>query len=410
MKRIFTGLSVVLMTMLFAQQTEAQDYYNNSSNRYDDRYYNRYDLSDYLDLEAVASVFAASRTIDDFENRLNDYRNQVSNLDLNNDGYVDYLRVVKLYDRNAHVILIQAVLGNNYYQDVATITVERDAYYRDYIQIVGDPYLYGNDYILEPVYNKRPKIVKWLWSRPHTVYVSRYYWGYYPHYFRMRPILPMHHYFNHLRVFVDVHHRYHYTTRVRFPVYVDIIRHHRRNDYWRDHHDQRFEQRNRDYKNKGYFEYNQERRKPDVRERDVRHSENNRRQSNPGVAVPRRDTRMNPSENRPAIPQRETRVTLPKNTSESQQRDVRVTQPRNQRVTPPQRDTRSTESREIRVNSSSKESRVAPKTENKWTSSRDVKVNSSSKETKAASKTESRTASARNSTRSDDSSNRSGRR
>lgn len=65
-----------------------------------------YDLSDYLDLEAVATVFAQSRNIKDFEYRLNDYRNQVSNLDLNNDGYVDYLRVIKLYDRSKHVILI----------------------------------------------------------------------------------------------------------------------------------------------------------------------------------------------------------------------------------------------------------------------------------------------------------------
>ena len=81
MKRIYTGLSVVLMTMFLINQPKAQNYNT------DDRSY-RSAVSDYLDHEAGASVFAKSSSIDDFENRLNDYRNQVSNLALNNDGYV----------------------------------------------------------------------------------------------------------------------------------------------------------------------------------------------------------------------------------------------------------------------------------------------------------------------------------
>ena len=66
MKRIYTSLSIVLMTMLLINQPKAQNNYN------DDRSY-RYDVSDYLDLEAVASVFAKSRTIDDFENTVKNY-------------------------------------------------------------------------------------------------------------------------------------------------------------------------------------------------------------------------------------------------------------------------------------------------------------------------------------------------
>lgn len=363
MKRIYTSLSVVLMTMLLINQPKAQNNYN------DDRSY-RYDVSDYLDLEAVASVFAKSRTIDDFENKLNDYRNQVSNLDLNNDGYVDYLRLLKQYDRNAHVILIQAVLGNNYYQDVATVVIGRDVYNRDYIQIIGDPYLYGNDYILEPVFHKRPRILNSLWNRPQVVYVSNYYWGYYPTHYRLRPILPIHHYFNHLSVFVDVHHRYYYTTSLRFPVYVDIIRHHRRNDYWRDHSDRRFENRNRQYRNKGQFEYNQERRKPDVRERKSTYSENDRRQANPGARVPQRDTRINPSERRPATPQRDVRVTPQR---PAQQREIRVT---------PQRESTPSPSREVRVSPPAKEVKVAPRVERKTSPSREAKVSTSPRESK----------------------------
>lgn len=379
MKRLYTGLSVVLMTMFLINQPQAQNYST------DDRSY-RYDVSDYLDLEAVASVFAQSRNIDDFENKINDYRNQVSNLDLNNDGYVDYLRLLKQYDRNAHVILIQAVLGNNYYQDVATIVIGRDVYNRDYIQIIGDPYLYGNDYILEPVFQRRPRILNSLWNRPQVVYVSRYYWGYYPSYYRLRPILPIHHYFHHMRVFVDVHHRYHYTTSLRFPIYVDVIRHHRRNDYWRDHHDRRFENRNREYRNKGQFQYNQERNKPDVRERRSTYSESDRRQANPGAGVPQRDTRVNPSERRPNTPQRDTRVTTPQRPTE--QREIRVT-PQRESSPSPSREVRVTPSREVKVSPPAKEVKVTPKVESKPAPSRDVKVNSSSRNSKSNDKSDS---------------------
>lgn len=35
----------------------------------------------------------------------------ISNLDLNQDGYVDYLRVVETVEGNTHVFVIEAVLG-----------------------------------------------------------------------------------------------------------------------------------------------------------------------------------------------------------------------------------------------------------------------------------------------------------
>jgi hypothetical protein len=53
------------------------------------------DVSDNLDLEAVASIFGESKDLEDFEKRLNDPKTQISNLDLNNDGEVDYLRIME---------------------------------------------------------------------------------------------------------------------------------------------------------------------------------------------------------------------------------------------------------------------------------------------------------------------------
>ena len=86
------------------------------------------EISDNLDLRAVADIFGDSKNIQDFERRLNDPKLQISNLDLNNDDEVDYLRVIETVEKRTHVIIIQAVLEQDIYQDIATIDVEKDKY------------------------------------------------------------------------------------------------------------------------------------------------------------------------------------------------------------------------------------------------------------------------------------------
>ena len=81
------------------------------------------DISDNLDLRAVATVFGDASNLEDFERRLNDPKTQISNLDLNNDNYVDYLRVIETVEGNVHLVVVQAVLEKDVFQDVATIEV-----------------------------------------------------------------------------------------------------------------------------------------------------------------------------------------------------------------------------------------------------------------------------------------------
>jgi hypothetical protein len=121
------------------------------------------DISNNLDLKAVASAFGESQNLEDFEKKLNDYDSQISNLDLNNDGEVDYLRVIEKMENNVHVVVIQSVLEKDIYQDVATIVVERDQNSNTTVKIVGDPYIYGNNYIIEPTYYYTPSIFSWFW-------------------------------------------------------------------------------------------------------------------------------------------------------------------------------------------------------------------------------------------------------
>ena len=73
-----TMLSLLSITNVFAQD-RAIVTANNS------------EISDNLDLRAVASIFGDSADLNDFERRLNDPKAHISNLDLNGDNKVDYL-------------------------------------------------------------------------------------------------------------------------------------------------------------------------------------------------------------------------------------------------------------------------------------------------------------------------------
>ncbi|GHT69350.1 hypothetical protein FACS189452_10000 [Bacteroidia bacterium] len=207
-----------------------------------------YDISYDLDLRAVVDLFADSRSIEDFELRLNDNKYDISNLDLNRDGRIDYLRVVEMYESNVHLIAIQAVLAQNIFQDVATITLERNRIQsQSHIQIIGDPYIYGANYIIEPVFYRTPVIFDWFW-RPtrYVVWRSPYYWNYYPRIYIHRPILQTHIYMTHVHdKYYNPHNRYNYTNVCRSqPILSRVQPKLSRNDYARSHPNNAFDRRN----------------------------------------------------------------------------------------------------------------------------------------------------------------------
>ena len=168
------------------------------------------DISDNLDLRAVASMFGESANLQDFERRLNDPKYQISNLDLNGDDEVDYLRVIESVENRTHVVIIQAVLDRDVYQDVATIDVERDNYNKVSVQIVGNAYLYGANYIYEPVYSVAPVIYTSFWVTNYRPYYSTWYWGYYPTYYTAWRPYPVYRYRNNINVCINVHNAYNY--------------------------------------------------------------------------------------------------------------------------------------------------------------------------------------------------------
>ncbi len=258
-----------------------------------------YDISDNLDLDAVASIFGDSENLEDFERRLNDPDNRISNLDLNEDGYIDYLRVLEnSSDRNS-LVVVQAVLDEAVYQDVATIEIERVQNGNPRVQIVGDSYIYGSNYIIEPMYVRTPLIFSFFWSPRYITYHSPYYWDYYPSWYSYyRPYSPFR-YQRHVHVHVNRYNTYHRSTTRNIYFSGDNYNRIRRSDYASRYPNRTFEGRNAGVKNR----YELDQRRPNnqanrQRGNDVQRSNNRQYQDNSKTNSGRNERQRNVIENR----------------------------------------------------------------------------------------------------------------
>jgi len=213
------------------------------------------DISNNLDLKAVSTAFGESKNLEEFEQKLNDYDSGISNLDLNNDGQVDYLRVIEKKDNDVHVVVIQAVLDKDVYQDVASIVVERDADNNTTVQVIGDPYIYGENYIIEPSYVYTPSIFSFFWGGAYFGWHSPYYWGYYPSYYHHRRPYELNVYMSNVYSHINHNQRYYYTNNIRDSRAQMIHNSIRRNDYATRYPDRTFSNRNVNVRNKREFEF-----------------------------------------------------------------------------------------------------------------------------------------------------------
>jgi hypothetical protein len=209
---------------------------------------NSEDISDNLDLEAVASIFGESKDLEDFEKRLNDPETQISNLDLNNDGEVDYLRVTETVEGDAHLISIQSVIGKDQYQEVATIVVEKDTKGTAEVQVVGNVDMYGPNYYITPVYPVVPVFFTLFWVAAYRPWHSPWYWGFRPPYFRPWRPYPAYRYRANVHVHVNIHNSYH-RTNVSINNRVNI-NNKRDNAYFKNNPDKSFNKRNPNVSNR----------------------------------------------------------------------------------------------------------------------------------------------------------------
>ncbi len=189
MKKI---LFIWLLSGLFISAATAQ---------YDDVLPTGYE-GDNFSLEGALDLFKNSRSLEQFERKLNTRDNWVNNLDLNFDGRTDYIRVEHRRQGDFHAIILQALVGSWEIQDVAVIEIEKVSRRDAVLQIIGDEDLYGEEVIVEAYdrntlvrdrryrsdYGYRTSYVNvWNWSpiqfifgRNYVTYVSPFNHYYYP--------------------------------------------------------------------------------------------------------------------------------------------------------------------------------------------------------------------------------------
>lgn len=162
-------------------------------------------IGDNLDLNAVLETFKAAESPEEFERNLNSSENKVNNLDLNQDGEVDYIMVIDEADEDAHALILRIATDESEFQDIAVIELEKTGDEIANIQIVGDEDLYGEDYIIEPSDevtkgNMPPVVVVvnvWSWRCVRFIYGPAYKpwaspWGWKRHPAWWKPWRPYH--------------------------------------------------------------------------------------------------------------------------------------------------------------------------------------------------------------------------
>ena len=204
---------------------------------------------DNFNLYAVMNLFQQSETIEGFERSLNDENSRINNLDLNNDNYIDYIKVIDYVDGNVHTIVLQAVLDRNDNQDVAVFTVQKLRDGAVQIQLIGDEALYGRNYIVEPIYAETPNpgytgrsnrqnvnvvtttyvevaawpLVRYIYLPDYRIWRSSWYWGYYPSYWNpWRPYYWHYYYGYHYNWYPTYYSHFHRYDRPRYDRWNDF--------------------------------------------------------------------------------------------------------------------------------------------------------------------------------------------
>jgi hypothetical protein len=151
-------------------------------------------LGDNLNLQALGELVKNSTTAQDIEDKLNT-TGSINNLDLNNDGSVDYIKVTEYGDANKKGFSFTVDIAEGQTQEIATIEVAKGSNDAQ-INIQGNQQLYGNNNYYQSRYSLTDMLILSYLFRPHPYYHSPYYYGHYPNYYRSYRSTPYNSYRN----------------------------------------------------------------------------------------------------------------------------------------------------------------------------------------------------------------------
>lgn len=166
-------------------------------------------------LEGALELFKKAESPEEFEKLLNTEDNYVNNLDLNEDGDIDYIRVVDNAEGDVHAFVLQAPVNADESQDIAVIELEKTGPEAAILQILGDEDIYGETVIVEPFDAEEktegkggpsPQVslarvvvnvyfwpgVRFVYTPGYRAWVSPFRWAYYPAWWRPWRPYPLH--------------------------------------------------------------------------------------------------------------------------------------------------------------------------------------------------------------------------
>jgi hypothetical protein len=148
---------------------------------------NGYWAKENLDLQAVGGLLEKADDAEEFEYLLNS-EDGVNNLDMNGDGYADYISVREFDDRedNQRGFSLFSMFGPDLIQEIAQVIFYRDR--NDYpgsrVLVRGNDQIYGDNYYYETNWLDRSvPIASWIFTDRDNYYRSPYYYDYYPDYY-----------------------------------------------------------------------------------------------------------------------------------------------------------------------------------------------------------------------------------
>ena len=176
---IFSFIGTAFLILFLFRLILPTPKYNNQVNNYDRNIVLNEDAASGLDLQGLSQIVGRVKTAQELEQKINQ-PGGINNLDLNDDGNVDYINVTEYGNQEkGHGFSLVTKLENNETQEIADIQITPNGNQAQ-VQIRGNESIYGPNYGFFSFHTLSSFL---LWSyilSPHRFYSSPYRYGYYP--------------------------------------------------------------------------------------------------------------------------------------------------------------------------------------------------------------------------------------
>ncbi|HDS15230.1 MAG TPA: hypothetical protein ENN66_01100 [Proteobacteria bacterium] len=140
--------------------------------------------ADGLDLACIGALLQKAEDAAALERLLNDPQTGINNLDLNEDGQVDYIKVTEYGSQESRGFSLTVEPAAGETQEVATIAIAKQGSDKVEVEVQGNPQIYGQQHYYHNSFGLSDMLfMAWLF-RPHSFYSSPWGHGNYPNSYR----------------------------------------------------------------------------------------------------------------------------------------------------------------------------------------------------------------------------------